>query len=129
MRVGRYTSGFDSFTPDAGQQEMMHCRACHAKMNVERGVVGARSYASAMAGSKSKYDHFTCPHAGEAWHNQLIDLLQEQRKTSSHQIATMLGSEITTVRQNRMPTLSRYVEEHELRQEHDRMMSEEHIEG
>lgn len=99
-----YQAGWDSFAPDPGEWKSHTCRACGTEMDVHRDCEGPTSSIMAMAKSKRKYDHFTCPHAGEEWHTQLITLKELANHTPSKAIADLLGKEIEEVLQNRIVT-------------------------
>jgi hypothetical protein len=99
-----YHSGYDYFTPEPGTQIDMFCKACRDKMDVERNVNGPTSWAESMGKGKHLHDKFICPNSGEDWHDQLIALDKEMRKTSSSQVAALIESEIEEVRRTRVCT-------------------------
>jgi hypothetical protein len=87
-----YHAGYDHFTPDPGKFKEMECAVCRDKM------------AEAMGGGKHLHDSFSCPNSGEDWHDQLIALDKELRKTSSSAIALILEKEIEEVGRLRVCT-------------------------
>lgn len=58
----------------------------------------------AMAKSRRKYDGFSCPNAGQPWHDQLIELKEMANATPSRAIATLLIAEIAEIMQTKCPT-------------------------
>ena len=103
-----YTSGFDYFTPDPGKYQSMQCKACDTEMDVERDVTISRSRFSFLVDrdllKSRKVDKFTCPHTGEDWHNQAIQLRRFVQKTPSRVLASLVEEEIKTVVKWRRPT-------------------------
>lgn len=99
-----YHAGYDHFTPDPGKFKEMECAVCRDKMDVRRNVNGPTGMAEAMGGGKHLHDSFSCPNSGEDWHDQLIALDKELRKTSSSAIAAILEKEIEEVRKLRICT-------------------------
>ena len=67
--------GYDFFTPDPGVEEM-ECKVCGTTCDVERDVMGPRSWAGAMAKIKTLHDSFSCPHGEEEWHKRALKLLE-----------------------------------------------------
>jgi hypothetical protein len=82
----------------------MNCRACGDNMDVKRNVNGPTSWAESMGKGKHLHDCFTCPNAGLDWHDQLIALDRELRKTSSNLVAKMIEAEIKEVKETRVAT-------------------------
>jgi hypothetical protein len=104
-----YHSGFDYFTPEPGSEKSMECKACNALMDVERGAkISVRSFAPTSSDKKRVVDIFKCPHAGEPWHNQVIDLQKFIRDTPSHLLSEIVRREIETVIQKKQPTKDTY---------------------
>lgn len=97
-------SGWDSFTLDPDTHESMDCRVCDTKMDVKRGIVGPRSWAGAMGGPKSKYDHFSCPHAGEDWHDQAYHLKVAAEKSPSQTLTRVFLDEAAEAIREKRPT-------------------------
>ncbi len=87
-------AGYDVQTPDPGKHESMTCRVCGQVMLVERNVEGARGFAQAMSGGKSRFDRFTCPSAGIKWHSRAIQLLKESKDTASDTIAGLILADL-----------------------------------
>lgn len=104
MTNKHYHAGYDSFSPAPGTQQDMFCNACRDKMDVRRNVNGPTGFAEAMGGGKHLHDSFTCHNAGKDWHDQIIALDKELRKTSSSAIASILEEEIEEVRASRVCT-------------------------
>jgi hypothetical protein len=50
-----------------------------------------------MSGSKSLHDAFSCPHAGEDWHDKAIKLIQEHENTSSKRVKDLILQDINDV--------------------------------
>jgi hypothetical protein len=99
-----YHAGYDHFSPDPGECDKMSCRACGDDMDVKRNVNGPTGYAEAIGGGKHLHDSFSCPNAGEDWHNQLIALDKELNKTSSTRVAALIEVEIKEVKETRVCT-------------------------
>ena len=94
----------ERFTPDPGTKVKMRCGICDSIMDVKRNKYGPRSWAAAMAGHKSAYDEFTCPHAGKDWHEQARLLKAEIEETASAVMADMMRLELFDIIQRREPT-------------------------
>ncbi len=105
-----YSSGWDSFTPDAGKVKKMTCRACGDKMKVKRKVKGPTSFGEAIARKGHRHDHFFCPNTGTDWHNQLIDLRNSVEDSPSRFAIIKMEEEIGFILQDRKPTLPKYTE-------------------
>lgn len=99
--------GWDRKTPDVGVHESMDCETCGTKMAVERNQPRYPRY---YGGSKvnvetlDRCDVFTCPHAGEKWHNQVIALKMSQQKTPSFSLAAIYQSDIEKIIASKTPT-------------------------
>ena len=95
------------YTPDIGivpEGEEARCGVCGDLMNERRNCLGARGFAQAMAGSKSNYDEFLCPNHLEKWHEQVVALRQEIKKTPSRTLAILMEQEVKDILENREPT-------------------------
>ena len=90
-------SGYDIFTPDPGTHDSMICMTCNSKMDVRRNVFGPTGSVEARSGSGHLHDVFTCKNSGRDWHNKVIDLMEEKRKTKSDKISSILQEEIDEV--------------------------------
>lgn len=99
-----YHSGWDVMYPEPGKVERSYCNACDEEMDVERNVECATGMAEAMAGRKHLCDRFTCPNAGQDWHNQLIALRQLIDRTPSRTLAGLVQAEVNEIMQRRQPT-------------------------
>lgn len=64
-----YRVGWDTIQPDPGEVGSWDCRVCGDACDVRRDVVGRRS---SIGPHESPHDHFTCPNAGEPWHDQAL---------------------------------------------------------
>ena len=95
-------SGYDSFTPNPGEWDhlVVCCKACDTLMDVRKNCTGPTSSIMAMSGSVTQYDHYTCPHSGESWHNEVIDLLEEMRDFKSKTLRNVVLLEIKDILQN-----------------------------
>ncbi len=60
--------------PDPDKLKSAVCGVCGSKMKVKRKVLGATSFAMAMAGRKRLHDSFMCKHYHEAWHDRIYQL-------------------------------------------------------
>lgn len=93
-----YHSGYDYFTPDPGEKQSMKCRACNSEMDVDHNMEISSRYPNiGDASSKRKVDRFTCPHSGEKWHNQAIELKKLIERTPSQTIADLVEAELNQV--------------------------------
>lgn len=93
------------FTPDAGKVDKAECGVCGEEMNCRRSIHGPRSMVESLGGFKSYYDEFTCKHAEEEWHEQIVALRKEAKETSSFKIKTILLTEAQEVLLNKKTTL------------------------
>ena len=91
-------------TPEPGKFSEMNCSICGDKMNAERNVDGATGWAEAMAKHKHLHDRFTCPNAGEDWHQQLILLNDAIRDTPSDCLAKIMEGEKNQILMERKAT-------------------------
>jgi predicted RNA-binding Zn-ribbon protein involved in translation (DUF1610 family) len=101
-------AGYDVRTPSPGEFKSMKCDTCGEEMTVERNVVGATGFAEAMAKKSHKHDRFTCPNAGEMWHNQIIHLLEAVNKTPSATLSAIYQVEINGIRKTKKHTKECY---------------------
>lgn len=83
--------------PDPGQYESMTCGICGAKMDVERDVVGPRSWAGFKAKQHVKHDFFSCPHRAEDWHKQADALQFMADETPSPTLRRIYNKDLYTV--------------------------------
>jgi len=86
----------DRYTPDPGTHGIgveICCGVCGTPMEVFRNALGPRGFAQAMGGGKSPHDAYTCPHRGEDWHEQVVALRQEAKKTPSMRLAKIMLEE------------------------------------
>ena len=90
-------NGIDLFRPDPGTVESYNCLACGSLMNVERDIKSSNSFAGAMCGLNRKHDLFTCSKSNEDWHQQVVGLMLEQKKTKSAKISKILQEEIEEI--------------------------------
>jgi len=67
-------------------------------------VMGPTNSIEAQFRGRHKHDLFTCKHAGEEWHTQIIGLMEEQRKTNSGWLTEMLQKEIDQVMETKKAT-------------------------
>ena len=86
--------GYDYFTPDAGTIKMMTCKVCGMVCDVERGVVGPRSFAGAMAGIKTKHDSFSCSHSEKEWHKNALVLYEDIKKCNSPSLKNIMRKDL-----------------------------------
>ena len=96
--------GWEHFTPDASAEMTMQCQVCNAEMDVERMKYGATSRGEAMAKKKHYYDEFSCPHAENKWHQQVLALRIAIKETPSSFVAIMLESGNDHILENKEPT-------------------------
>lgn len=101
-----YHSGVDYFTPAAGSKESMTCEACLDQMEVQRDVMEIRGkFGNVMPEKYHRLtDIFTCRHAGQPWHDQLIALMREAERTPSKKLEDLLQTEIDEIRKIRVNT-------------------------
>lgn len=101
IRKKHYHVGWDYFSPDPGELDLVRCRACGAECEVKRNATGKRS----MYGpSDSVYDAFSCPNtqAEGDWHFQAIKLHEAiaampsvtVAKTMRQDLADLLGEHV-----------------------------------
>ena len=86
--------GYDYFIPNSDTVSEMECKVCGTVCDVERGVVGPRSYAAAMAKAYVKHDSFTCPHSEEDWHEKALALLQDIEECNSPSIKKIMEDDL-----------------------------------
>ena len=109
-------SGWDSFTPPAGECKSKKCRVCGAEMEIHPNCQGPRSFASALSvfhGDSKKedypfFDHFICPHVDNGWHLQARILLQEAEETPSRVIADVYYTEVKEILSSKKPTQAKF---------------------
>lgn len=82
----------------------LSCSICGNKMDVERGLYGPTSYASAMAHIERWYDKFTCPNLEKDWHQQALEILKLIEDTPSKTIADLLNPELRKILRSRAIT-------------------------
>ena len=85
----------------------MQCLACCADMDVKlkQKQNFRRSYTTSKSGGIPIYvDIFSCPHAGEKWHDQVIALQKLKRDTPSAKISDIASEEITEIIKTKKPT-------------------------
>lgn len=101
-----YRAGIDYFTPLAGTEKTIRCKACQEELDVQRDVVRTRGkFGNPLPEDLQRHeDIFTCRNAGEEWHSQIIALLREIDQTASHKLATLLESEIVEICRTRQTT-------------------------
>ena len=83
-------NGLEIFFVEPGTVETMTCRVCGTTCAVQRDAYGPTSLAMAMAKNKKQHDVFTCPHAGEDWHEQALALIQAIEATPSKRVAELM---------------------------------------
>jgi hypothetical protein len=90
-----YHSGIDHFSSDIDKPPKTDrkCRACGQILKGEK-TVGARSWAGAMARTKSEYYTYDCPHAGVGLHDDIVKLILEQEDLVSEKLKAIVQSEI-----------------------------------
>ena len=81
-------SGVEIFFVEPGTVQEMNCRVCGRHCQVRRDAYGPTSLAMAMAKKKKKHDVFTCPHAGQEWHEQAYALIQAIEATPTRMALT-----------------------------------------
>ena len=92
----------DRSTPDPGKVEgPLFCGVCGEEMDVKRNVNGPRGSVQAMSGGKSPHDVFTCPHREEQWHEQVVALRKEAKKTPSAKLEKLLLEEAEEILQSK----------------------------
>lgn len=96
--------GYDIKFHSPGTVDEEICCVCSTKMDVERNVQGATSYASAISGHTSIHDQFICPNAGKNWHNQAIALMRLAEETPSAAIERIIRDELAEVLRNKKAT-------------------------
>ncbi len=86
------------YTPNAGTVEgPVQCGVCGKTMRVERNINGPTQYAEAMSGRKHLHDDFECPNIDKKWHQQVIALRTEIRKTPSSKLAQIMSEEVIEI--------------------------------
>lgn len=101
-----YRSGIDYFTPAVGTKKEMSCQACKGALDMQPDILITRGRFGQPYSEDQQYrvDVFTCRHAGEEWHSQIIALMREIDKTSSQKLSQLLESEIEEIRSTRKNT-------------------------
>ena len=93
------------FTPNAGKvEDPVDCGVCGRRMDVKRNVYGPTNSVEGMSGGGHNHDLFQCPDRDEKWHQQVVALRREQKKTASFSIAEILEKEINLVLERKQPT-------------------------
>lgn len=58
------------------KSDNVYCGCCGARCETFRDVYGPAGYAQALAGIKSSYDYFACPHVDHPLHKNIVKLLE-----------------------------------------------------
>ena len=85
-----YRNGWDCAFTKPGLYEKCFCKICETEMTVIRNQNGPTGMAESMAGGKYLHDAFYCPHAGQDWHIEAGDLLDEMLKTKSKRVVKLI---------------------------------------
>jgi len=101
-----YHAGIDYFTPLAGAEKTMRCKACQEEMDVQRDVLRTKGkFGSDLPKEfQRREDIFTCSHAGADWHVQITVLLREIDHTASQKLTSLLEAEIVEICRTRHVT-------------------------
>ena len=81
------------FTPDLDTWDKAWCDVCGTELNVTRGVSGPTSFVMAMARTSRSHDLFLCPHRDSNWHQHVVALLEEKRKTKSPSLKSLIHND------------------------------------
>ena len=100
--------GYDLFKPKPGAKKSYICRVCNAKMDVKRNYYAPKTMFDAMANKSFRFDYFTCHFSGQPWHNLLIRLKDEVKKTSSISLAELVEKDIDTIMSYQKNTIEQY---------------------
>ena len=87
--------GYNVFITEPGEFEVLNCRVCNKRCDVERNIFGPTNWISAMAKRGKLHDEFRCPNSREKWHEKALTLLEEKRSTESDTIKNILDLEIS----------------------------------
>jgi len=99
---GHYHTGYDIFHVKPDKKEEMYCRVCGAKCEVSRGVEGAVSMVTSMAGIKVKHDRFSCPNYDKDWHYKAYKLVEELEETQSKRISELIKQDLDELLEENM---------------------------
>ncbi len=86
-----YHVGWDTIMPDPGEVESWDCRICGDACDVRRGVV-ART--SSISPRERAHDSFTCPNAGELWHDQALKIRQAIEGMPSPSVRALMEADV-----------------------------------
>jgi hypothetical protein len=100
-----YYAGVDHFTPEPGTDPYTKvCLACGENLLVKKDCFGPTSSMGAQFGVKRAYDEWYCANSGEDWHNQVIKLRDEKRKTASKSLERIFSEEIDDILRTKTAT-------------------------
>jgi hypothetical protein len=83
-------NGVEIFFLEPGAAQEMSCRVCDSKCTVRRNVYGPTGFVAAIGKKQKLHDVFTCPHAGEAWHDQARRLQHVIEAMPSKRVAELM---------------------------------------
>lgn len=86
--------GYDVFYETPGAVAQRTCQVCGAKCRVEHDRLGPTGWAAALGKSNALHDYFYCPNAGQAWHEQALELVQAIESTPSKRIAALMQQDL-----------------------------------
>lgn len=122
---------WDLFGPDPGTVDVMHCKVCYTQCLVKREAElkaiwdsDPKNEEMTRCGMPKRrpHDRFYCPHTKEPWHDQVLALRLEVRKTPSQFLANILQEEIGFILSQKKPTKDPYLTKHQ-EQAYDRERS------
>ena len=95
-------TGYDYFIGEANSGEERTCRVCGATCTARRNIHGPTDHVSAMAKQFAYHDAFVCPHAGEAWHEQALQLAIGMDETPSNRVAALMKADLDDLKRENL---------------------------
>lgn len=93
-----YHVGWDTILPNPGEVGAWDCRVCGDACDVRRNAVGRRSFFCPI---ESPHDRFTCPNAGEGWHDLALEISQALVKMPAPSVRALMEGDLAALLRNR----------------------------
>jgi hypothetical protein len=86
--------GYDIFYENPGEIQERTCQVCGSIRDVKRDRMGSTGWAEGLAKRAHLHDYFRCPHAGEDWHEQALNIVMAIEETPSKRLAALMQQDL-----------------------------------
>jgi hypothetical protein len=86
--------GYDVFFENPGEVQERSCQVCGSICEVKRDQMGPTGWIEALGKRAHLHDYFSCPHSGQKWHEQALEIVLAMEETPSKRVAALMRQDL-----------------------------------